>query len=203
MYKISNFYQSRKYMHFMGKILSILLDILILPIIVFNLTLMVKSYGNPNEIPDFLSFKNFIIISESMEPTIMTGDVIFVKKVEPKELKINDIISFHDGNFVNTHRIVNITQDNGIIQYTTKGDHNKKEDKEKVTYDKIEGKYQFKITGFGKIIEILKNKITLVGLLIVLIFASIYQMRLVKRKLIRKEKRYEYNKLHHKVSLKN
>lgn len=194
MYKISDFEQSSRNMYILGKTISILLYIIIIPIIIFNFTLIVKTCMNPNQTPDFLGLKSFVIVSKSMEPTIMTGDAIFVKKVEPKDLKVNDIISFQDGDIVNTHRIIEITEENGVIKYTTKGDNNKKEDKEKVTYDKIEGKYQFKINGFGKITEILKNKVTLIVLLIILVFVSLYQMRLAKRKLIRKEKRYEYNK---------
>ena len=181
-------------MYITGKVISILLYIIIIPIIIFNFTLIIKSFINPNETPDFFGLKSFVIVSKSMEPTIMTGDAILVKKVQQEELKINDIISFQDENSVNTHRIIEITQENGVTKYTTKGDNNKNPDKEKVTYDKIEGKYQFRINGFGKVTEILKNKVTLVILLIILVLVSIYQVRLAKRKLIRKEKRYEYNK---------
>ena len=194
MYRISDFNKSSKNMYITGKVISILLYIIIIPIIIFNFTLIIKSFINPNETPDFFGLKSFVIVSKSMEPTIMTGDAILVKKVQQEELKINDIISFQDENSVNTHRIIEITQENGVTKYTTKGDNNKNPDKEKVTYDKIEGKYQFKINGFGKVTEILKNKVTLVILLIILVLVSIYQVRLAKRKLIRKEKRYEYNK---------
>ena len=155
---------------------------------------MIKSYINPTEIPDFFGFKSFVIISESMEPTIMTGDAILVKEVKKEELKVKDIISFQDGDSINTHRIVEILEDNGIIKYKTKGDNNKKEDKELVTYDKIEGVYQFRIKGFGKIVEMIKNKMTLVVLLIILVLISACQVRINKRRLTRKEKRYEYNK---------
>lgn len=193
MYKISSFHKSEKKMHQFIKIISIVIYMIIIPIIIFNITLMIQSFFNPNEIPDFLGFKSFVIVSESMEPTIRKGDAIFVKKVSQEELKVNDIISFQDGDSVNTHRIIGITQDNGQTQYTTKGDNNKKEDKEKVIYERIEGKYEFKINGFGKVIKLLKNKVTLIVLLIALVLTSVYQIRLAKRKLARKVKRYEYN----------
>ena len=63
-----------------------------------------------------------------------------------------------------------------------------------VSYVDIEGKYIFKIKGLGTFTEIIKNKVTLIGLLIILIVILIYQIRLNKRKLQRKEKRYKYNK---------
>lgn len=194
MYRISDFEKSSKRMFIFEKLVMILLYIILIPIIIYNLTLMIKSYINPIEIPDFFGFKSFVIISESMEPTIMTGDAILVKEVKQEELKVKDIISFQDGDSINTHRIVEILEDNGIIKYKTKGDNNKKEDKELVTYDKIEGLYQFRIKGFGKIVEVIKNKITLVVLLIVLVLISTCQVRINKKRLTRKEKRYEYNK---------
>ena len=175
------------------RIVTILLCIII-PIIIINLTLVAKSIINPNDVPDFFGFKSFVIISESMEPTIMKNDAIIVKKVEESELQKNDIISFQTGDIINTHRIVDISRENGQTEYTTKGDNNVREDKEKVTYDKIEGKYVLKLRGFGVIVEIAKNKITLVCLLILLILLSIEQIRISKRRLQRKQKRYEYKK---------
>lgn len=193
MYKTSNFEKAGKRMHFIQRLISILLYIIIIPTLIYNFTLFVKSYISPLEIPDFLGFKSFVIISASMEPTIMTGDAIFVKDVNKSEIKKRDIISFHEGDDIITHRITKITKNKGVTEYTTKGDNNRNEDREKVIYDNIEGVYQFKINGFGKIIEIIKNKITLVALLVILVLISISQVRMSKKKLRRKEKRYNYN----------
>ena len=194
MYKISKFYQSSKKLALFRKIIGIILYVILVPIIVINLTLSIKSYINPNETPDFLGYKSFVIVSESMEPTIMTNDAIIVKEVKENELKEKDIISFQDGDIINTHRIVKISDENGIREYTTKGDNNLREDKQKITFSKIEGKYILKIKGFGTIVQIMKNKVTLVCLLIILILLSIEQVRLSKRRLERKQKRYEYKK---------
>ena len=138
-----------------------------------------------------------------MEPTINPGDAIFIKEVPQNELKENDIISFRDGDIINTHRIVRINDNNGNITYTTKGDNNKNEDRVAVSYDKIEGKYEFKLSGVGILVEMIKSKITLVILLIILILIY-YQVRISKRKLKRKEERYNYNnkKLSEKMKIK-
>ena len=193
MYKTSNFEKASKRMHLIQRLISILLYIIIIPTLIFNFTLFVKSYIRPSEIPDFLGFKSFVIISASMEPTIMTGDAIFVKEVGKSDIKRRDIISFYEKGDIITHRIVKMVTENGVTKYITKGDNNKNEDKEKVIYDNIEGVYQFKINGFGKIIEIIKNKITLVVLLVILVLICISQVRMSKKKLGRKEKRYNYN----------
>ncbi len=204
MYKISNFDRSSKNLYYFGKTLGILLSLIIVSLIIFNITLMVKSIIKPDKLPDFLGLKSFVIISESMEPTINPGDAIFIKEVPQNELKENDIISFRDGDIINTHRIVRINNDNGNITYTTKGDNNKNEDRVAVSYDKIEGKYEFKLSGVGILVEIIKSKVTLVILLIILMLISYYQVRISKRKLKRKEERYNYNnkKLAEKMKIK-
>ena len=81
-----------------------------------------------------------------------------------------------------------------MIRYKTKGDNNKREDRNLVAYKNVEGKYLLKIKGFGKFIEVIQSKVTLVILLLLLVVILTYQTRINKRKLKRKEKRYEYNK---------
>lgn len=194
MYKISDFEKSGKKLYLTKKITTILIYIIIIPVIILNFIILSKSYISPNEIPSLFGIKTFVIISKSMEPTIMTGDAIFIKDTKEKDIKVNDIISFHDHTDINTHRIIEIIIEDGIMKYKTKGDNNKNPDKEKVTYDKIEGVYLFKLSGFGVIANIIKNKITLVSLLIFLVLISIDQVKNSKKKLTRKEKRYAYNK---------
>ena len=201
MYRLKDFDKSSKNIHIMLKAISIMIYIIIIPIIIFNITLVIKSCLNPSKTPTFFGIKSFVIVSKSMEPTIMTGDAIFVKQIAEENLKVDDIISFKDGESVNTHRIVEIVENNGIKRYRTKGDNNKKEDRDLVKYSQIEGKYEFRIKGFGKFIEILKNKITLVILLIMLVLVSAMQVRLNKKKLERNEQRYKYKLEHRKTVL--
>lgn len=193
MYKISKIGKEAQRIYLLTKIVNILLYIIIIPVIIFNFTLIAKSFINPNKTPDFFGYKNFIIVSGSMEPTIMTGDAIFVKEVPQNELEVNDIISFQDNGIITTHRIIEIIEENGTIKYKTKGDHNNTEDKEKVAYEKIEGKYQFKINGFGIVLEILQSKLTLVVLIGIIIFNYWYHEKLKKTRNQRSKKREQYN----------
>lgn len=194
MYRIKNFEKSGKKLYITKKILSSTIYLIIIPIIVINFIILIKSYFAPNAIPSIFGIKTFVIVSKSMEPTIMTGDAIFSKEPKKENIKINDVISFHDKQDINTHRIINILTENGVTKYITKGDNNKNPDKDKVTFDKIEGVYQFKLAGFGKIANIIKGKATLVLLLIFLILISIDQVKVSRKKLLRKERRYLYNK---------
>ena len=192
MYKIRDYKKIKNRNEKIKKIISIFIYIIIIPIIVINITLIVKSFIKPNKIPDFIGYKNFVIVSESMEPTIMVGDAIFVKKVPEKEIKINDIISFHDGECINTHRIVGVSEENGIKMYRTKGDNNRGEDKEKVSYSQIEGKYLFKINNFGNLIKVLQSKVTLAILILLVCLNTYFNYRLKYKRKARREKRKKY-----------
>ena len=192
MYKIDKIQKEKQRIHIIVKVISTILYMILIPIIIFNFTLIIKSFINPNEIPDFFGYKSFVIVSGSMEPTIMTGEAILVKEVSENEIKINDIISFSQEGTIVTHRITEMIEENGVKKYKTKGDNNNAEDKEKITYEKIEGKYQFKIRQFGVIVEILKNKITLILLILTIIFIYYYRGRIENRKKLRKEKRRQY-----------
>ena len=196
MYKIKDFKQKSKKIHRIYKIIETIFYIIIIPIIIINFTLIIKSFINSEDIPDFFGYKSFIIVSKSMEPNLKIGDAIFIKEVNENKINVNDIISFHDGEDINTHRIKEISEENGIKYYTTKGDNNKKQDKNKITFKDIEGKYIFKIRNFGIVINILKSKITLI-ILIVLFTANImFYHRIYKRKQIRSIKRKVYEETH-------
>ncbi len=192
MYRIDKIQKENRRIHIMGKIISAIIYVILVPIIIFNFTLIIKSFIHPNETPDFFGYKSFVIVSGSMEPTIMTGDAIFVKEVPQKEIKTNDIISFSQGETIVTHRVIEILEENGVKKYKTKGDHNNTEDKEKITYEQIQGKYQFKINQFGIIIKILKSKITLAILVIIIVIVSCYKGKTEKKRQERKEKRKKY-----------
>lgn len=74
----------------------------------------------------------FTVLSGSMEPTYHVGSLIYVKEVDPAELKSGDAITFMmDENTIVTHRITEIIpdeEDPSVLYYRTKGDANAAED---------------------------------------------------------------------------
>lgn len=189
MYKINKIAKESKTVHTVTKIASIIVYLILIPIILFNLILIIKSFINPKETPSLFGIKNFVIVSGSMEPTIHIGDAILVKEVPQEEIQINDIISFQDGETITTHRVIGIEEKNGIKRYRTKGDNNNVEDKGSITYHQIEGKYQFKIEGFGFITKLVQNKFVLLLLLVLVILSIIVSIKRNNKKQERKEKR--------------
>lgn len=193
MYTVDKIQKEKERMHIIGKIISIIVYIILIPIIIINFTLIIKSFITPNQIPDFFGYKNFVIVSGSMKPTIMINDAILIKKVPEDKIAVGDIISFQQNGIIVTHRVIDIIYEDGVKKYQTKGDNNNAPDKQLVSYQQIEGKFQFKIKHFGVIIDVLKNKITLIVLIAIVFLIFLYRTNLNKRKQLRKQKRKKYD----------
>ena len=188
MYKIEDFEKKKKRSINILKIFNICICLVIIPIIIYNLTLIVKYIINPEETPDFLGYKTYEIVSRSMENTINKNDVIVVKDVPKTEIKLDDIIAFNNGEEVITHRVIDIENIDGKTLYTTKGDNNRYPDKNKITYEQIEGKYVFKINKFGYFLNILKNRYLLSILFVILVLCLVHIVMVKRRKKKREEK---------------
>ncbi|MCI8636678.1 MAG: hypothetical protein HFJ36_02275 [Clostridia bacterium] len=63
MYKIDKVQKENKRIYIIGKVINIILYIILIPIIIFNFTLIIKSFINPNQTPDFFGYKSFVIVS--------------------------------------------------------------------------------------------------------------------------------------------
>lgn len=189
MYTIDKIERKKKRTITLIKIFNVVILLIIVPILIYNITIIIKYIQNPKETPDFLGFKTYEIVSRSMEDTINKNDIIVVKKVDKNEINENDIISFDNGNEIITHRIVDIENINGQTLYTTKGDNNRFADDEKISFEQIEGKYVFKLSKLGYLMNFLKNRYFLIILFIILIFCFIHIINVKKRIKNREEKR--------------
>ena len=171
-----------------------ILYIIIIPIIIYDMFLIAQTIINPNKTPDFFGYKTFYIVTGSMEPTIKINDIVIVKVEDKKNIQKNDIITFKLENEIVTHRVIDITYNNGTLIYTTKGDKNDVTDIEKVEFEQIEGKYVTKVSKIGKMLNILKNKYIFGLILILLIICYIIQRKILLKKKERKYKREEYER---------
>ena len=95
----------------------------------------------------------FTVLSGSMEPTYHVGSLVYVKKVDPFQLKSGDVITFMlDEDTVATHRVVEVVQDEedaSVIRFRTKGDANEAEDGSLVHYRNVIGTPVFTIPKLG------------------------------------------------------
>lgn len=131
-------------------VVGVILCVVFIPILMVNITLIVKSYTHPDQVPDFMGYKPFIVLSGSMEPGIMTGDMVFVKETNTANLQKGDVIAYKSGQSVITHRIIEVKTENGETSYVTQGDANDSPDQTTVKPSDVEGAYKGRIPGAGK-----------------------------------------------------
>ena len=162
-----------------------------LVILIYNVILVMFSCMNKIEQVNIFGYEAYIVTTDSMKPSISSGDVVIVKEVEEQELDKGDIITFTKNGETNTHRITNIEEKEGEKYYTTKGDNNNVEDSEKVKFSEIIGKQIITIPYLGKIINALENKV--IFLVIVLIILILYFLRI--KQIEKKENRREKKKI--------
>ena len=127
-----------------------------------SLVILINSYIKPDEVPSFFGWKPFIVLSDSMETQILSGDVVVVKQINTNTLKEGDIISFKENDIVITHRIVEIINEEGTIKYITKGDNNNVKDTEYVLPEQVEGIYKFKISRLGNLAMFIQTPVGMI-----------------------------------------
>ena len=101
------------------------------------------------------------VLTGSMEPTYPTGSMIYVKRVDADDLRVNDVITFSlSSNVIATHRIVEIVPDETdptVLRYRTKGDANPEADASLVSANNIIGKVLFGIPQMGYVTSFIQE----------------------------------------------
>ncbi|MBU0974881.1 signal peptidase I [Patescibacteria group bacterium] len=94
----------------------------------------------------------YVIQSGSMEPSIMTGDLILIHS--QSNYAKNDVITFIDeSSRVVTHRINSVTASDSVAEFITKGDANPYQDFEIVLAANVLGKVALVIPKAGFIVS--------------------------------------------------
>ena len=121
-------------------------------------------FGSKNGDSKLPIYSAYVIVSQSMVPTINVNDGVVVQRVDKQgKLNIGDIITFSSrdirySGLTITHRIVGKqTIQNGSLVYRTKGDNNKSEDSSLVSFGDIYGKVLFKVPSVGIIYKFVTN----------------------------------------------
>lgn len=113
----------------------------------------------------FGGYRPFLVQSGSMEPAIMTGDIIVVK--DQVKYQINDVITFHNNsNRTVTHRIVAVDRDNSQ-KFNTKGDANRSGDEDIISHNQVIGKVVLVVPRLGYLVSFAKSRLGLLMLLLI------------------------------------
>ena len=176
------------------KILTVVgsvLCVILLPILIINLTLIVKSYTNKDEVPSVSGYLPLIVLTDSMYPEIESGDLIICHTAEVEDIKVGDVIAFFDpagnGTSIVTHRVMEVVYEDGKTLFRTKGDNNNTEDRVPVPGEDLVGVYQNRIPNAGHIAMFMQ---TTAGLIVCVVLPIIL---LVAYDMIRR-RIYERNK---------
>ena len=109
-------------------VVGVLLCVILIPILVINVTLIIKSYAHADEVPKIGGYCPLIVLTGSMEPQIMEGDLIIVKQIDGADVSVGDVIAFFDpdgnGTSILTHRVVEVLEEDGVRSFRTMGDAN-------------------------------------------------------------------------------
>lgn len=108
----------------------------------------------------------YTVLSGSMEPTYHVGSIIYVKDIEPKELRERDPVTYMlNGNTVVTHRIVEVIggENENELSFRTKGDANEIADGGILLASNVIGKPVFSIPFLGYIASVIQTPRGIVG----------------------------------------
>ncbi len=123
-------------------------------LLICNLAILVQSAFSREKPPSILGVTPMVVLSGSMsgqqEGHIEVGDLVFARRVDPQSLQVGDVISYMaDGSAV-THRITSIsTGEDGLLQFTTKGDANNAEDTQPVSQEQLIGRFAGRLPRVG------------------------------------------------------
>ena len=136
--------------------IGIVLCVILIPILVINCTLIIKSYTNKDQVPSISGIFPMIILTDSMYPEFESGDLIICNTAEPQDIKTGDVICFYDpegnGTATVTHRVQEVvTDDEGNLAWITKGDANNTEDLPTVPAKNLIGVYKNRLKGLGNV----------------------------------------------------
>ena len=144
---------------------------------------MYKANSDPDKVPDVFGYKPMIVLSGSMETSIHTGDLVFVKMVDTTTLKKGDVIAFrNESDTVTTHRIVDVVFEDGKQYFKTKGDANNAEDVNLVAMEDIEGIYVARIPKAGNFLMFMQKPIGLFIVLLVILVIGLLWLYIISRK---------------------
>ena len=152
------------------KILNVIVDIIVILILIISLIIVILSLTSRSTgVPNILGVAPLSVMSNSMEDTLNEGDLIFSEVTDDFSRKYNvgDIVSFkqiiNDEEQINTHRIVEIVNENGEEKYRTQGDNKKTnpvpDEKLKAARDIIAIYTGTKIPGVGHFFSFIRTQL--------------------------------------------
>ena len=134
--------------------------------LIICLSLFVVTLRFLGESPTVFGYSCYYVLTQSMEPEIMAGDMILGKSTNPEDLKVGDIVTYtgETGEVkdkVITHKIVEIREDS----FVTQGIANNIPDPP-IDSSQILSRYVGKIPFAGKLFSVINSKLGFIFLIV-------------------------------------
>lgn len=172
--------------------------LILIPMLLINVSIMIQSHNNEDEVPSVFGYKPFMVLSGSMETEIRKGDLIITKIIDPESLDVDDVIAFRDpAGSVTTHRIIDIVIIDDNKYFITKGDNNNVQDQNLVELSDVEGLYITRIPGIGSMMKSLSQPITIIIIVlgITVIFVIAFLVSSKKQREAERKEFLEFKKM--------
>ncbi len=157
------------------KIINIITTVILIALIVLVAMMFFARFSGKS--PSVFGLHFYRVATDSMEPTLMVGDVIVVKETPADDIAKDDIVTYKAlvGEMAGqeiTHRVVTDPEvRDGRYTYQTQGDASGAPLDPKITYDQVVGKFECKLPIIDKLYSFFLTPfglITVVALIIVL-----------------------------------
>ena len=159
-----------------------LLIIFLVMIMLFNVVCYIKRQKTGDVCPTVFGFGMAVVISGSMEPDIMTDDLVIIQK--KNDYNIGEDITWRGNTYPVTHRIIEKrTAEDGTVYYRTQGIANNKKDDE-ITEDRVVGEIVMVIPYIGTVQKFLQTPAGVVTLLLIVVVLLVFGelFRLIRKK---------------------
>ena len=177
--------------HKLLSVVGAVLCVILIPILIINCTLIAKSYLNKDQVPSVGGVLPLIVLTDSMYPVIHSGDLIICRTAEPETVAVGDVIAFFDpagsGTSIVTHRVTEVTTEDGGLAFRTKGDANNVEDLALVPAENLVAVYRSRIPGAGNIAMFMQTTAGLI-VCVVLPFVLLVGYDMLRRRMYDRKK---------------
>ncbi len=147
--------------HKLATIVGAVICVVLIPVLIINVTLIIRSFVKPDEVPSMGGMFPLIVLTDSMYPDIKSGDLIICRTEDPEAIQEGDVISFFDpagnGTSIVTHSVAEVTEVNGQTAWITRGIANNTNDVMPVPADNLVGVYQMRIPGLGDVVMFMQT----------------------------------------------
>lgn len=184
--------------HKVMSVIGIVLCVILIPVLLLNVSLIIRSFTQPDEVPSVGGYLPMIVLTDSMYPQIHSGDLIICKTEEPENIQVGDVISFFDpagnGTSVVTHKVIEVKNEDGQISWVTQGIANNAADFLPVPEDNLVGVYRSRIPGLGNVVLFMQTTTGLIVCVVVPVLLLV-GLDILRRRKFEKSKQQDTDQL--------